>query len=505
MNKAILIILDGWGLGKKDNQDAIYKGKTPFIDSLYEKFPNGTLRTFGKHVGLPEGQMGNSEVGHMNIGAGRVVYQMLAQIHQSFEEKEFETKQLWQSIINELKTNPTKNIHFLGLVSDGGVHSHVSHLSNMLHLLTQAGLDHQALIHAITDGRDTDPKSGLNYLTKLLEDPKIGKAKIASICGRYYAMDRDKRWERTKLAYDLLTEGKGEIFDNPIEAIKSRYKKEETDEFLKPISIQEGTKIHCIKKEDIVICFNFRTDRARQITEALTINKFDSFPTKNLRLRYCTFSEYDKKFEHIPVFFKKEDLNNTLGEVLSKYNKTQIRAAETEKYPHVTFFFSGGRENPFFNEERVLVNSPKVATYDLQPEMSAEKLSRKILEKLDSTPDFICLNFANPDMVGHTGIFEAIVKSVETVDKCLESIVKKGISLGYQFFITADHGNAEQTQNSDGTPHTAHTTNLVPFFIVSPRANRIQKQGILADIAPTLLEMLAIQKPVEMTGKSLIA
>ena len=496
--------MDGWGLGKKDFSDAIQQAKTPFVDSLFENLPNGTLITHGENVGLPKGQMGNSEVGHMNIGAGRIVYQMLARINKSFEDKTFKQKLLWKSIIKELKNEPKKKIHLMGLLSDGGVHSHQSHLHNLLALLKEEELDKQTLIHAFTDGRDTAPKSGLDFVAKLLKNKNIGQSRLATICGRYYAMDRDNRWERTEKAYRLIAHGEGEIFNDPLKAIKSRYQKGETDEFLKPISLNMHNSNYKLSEGDVVICFNFRTDRARQITQALTQESFGEFEIKQVKTSYFTFTEYDKNFKNISVFFEKEDLKNTLGEVLSSHKKSQIRAAETEKYPHVTFFLSGGREIAFPFEERILTNSPKVATYDLQPEMSAQRLTKLVLKKLHELPDFVCLNYANPDMVGHTGVYDAIVKAIEVVDSCLKEIVEQGTKLGYQFFITADHGNAEKTKNEDGSPNTSHTTNLVPYFVMSSKVKKIASQGILADIAPTILHLLNIPMPEEMNGKSLV-
>ncbi|MBR9917959.1 2,3-bisphosphoglycerate-independent phosphoglycerate mutase [bacterium] len=502
-NRAILMILDGWGIGKKDHSDAIFNANTPFIDHLFESAPHATLKTFGPNVGLPEGQMGNSEVGHMNIGAGRIVWQMLVRINKSLEEGSIKQEPVWRDLIHTLKVNPSKKLHLMGLVSDGGVHSSIDHLIELCAILKEQNLDDRVLIHAFTDGRDTDPHSGLSFIGQLLLSSKLGRAKLASICGRYYAMDRDKRWERTKKAYDLLVHGKGEQFYDALEAIEQAYAKGITDEFMEPVALLEPEEMK-MKEDDVVLCFNFRTDRGRQITEALTQTAFHEYNMHPLNLQYYTMTRYSKSFEDIPVLFDDQDLKNTLGEHLANLGKSQVRAAETEKYPHVTFFFNGGREEPFPGEERILVHSPKVATYDLQPEMSAPELSKKVGEAIDSDKfDFICLNFANPDMVGHTGVYDSITSACEIVDALSKTLVEKARALGYSVVIIADHGNADKAENEDGSPNTAHTTNLVPCFVLCDEQIQV-KDGILADVAPTLLDLMKIEPPKEMDGTSLI-
>lgn len=500
MKKVILLILDGWGIGKKDESDAIHNANTPFIDSLSQK-PHSTLKTFGENVGLPEGQMGNSEVGHMNIGAGRVVWQMLVRINKAFKEKTIESLPNFEKLIKLAQDNPNKKIHLMGLVSDGGVHSSIEHLKALNSLFTDKGLDDRVHIHAFTDGRDTDPQGGLNYLKDVVEDPGFGKAKLASICGRYYAMDRDKRWERTKLAYDLLTNGTGEKHTDYTSAMTASYNAGVTDEFIKPTLLSEDSKV---EEGDIVLCFNYRTDRGRQITTALTQQDFAEHAMQTLNLEYFTMTEYDKTYSGVNVLFDGQDLKNTLGEVLSSHGKTQLRAAETEKYPHVTFFFNGGREEPFEGEDRAMANSPKVATYDLQPEMSAVELTEKVMLAMrKEAHDFVCVNFANPDMVGHTGVFSAIVKACETVDACSEALIAYGQQEGYSIIVIADHGNADKVINEDGSPHTAHTTNLVPCFILDQDVKEVN-DGKLADIAPTVLSLMGIENPAEFDGVSLI-
>ncbi|MFM9944400.1 MAG: 2,3-bisphosphoglycerate-independent phosphoglycerate mutase [Bacteroidia bacterium] len=504
IQKAILIIMDGWGLGKHDISDAIYNADTPFIDSLYKSVPNSQLLTYGLNVGLPSGQMGNSEVGHLNIGAGRIVYQMLTRIDKAFADREVEKIAVLRNIIEKAKAQ-NKKIHLIGLVSDGGVHSSMEHLINLCEILKNNGLDNQTFIHAFTDGRDTDPKGGLEYLKNVMTNPKIGRAKIASCIGRYYAMDRDKRWERIKLAYDLLTAGVGKKTTDLLNAINESYKNEVTDEFLMPISLTniDGKPLAIIEDGDIVINFNFRTDRGREITLALTQKDFPLHEMKRLNLDYTTFTEYDKTYENVRILFENDDLNNTLGEMVSKNNLRQIRAAETEKYPHVTFFFSGGREKEFANEKRIMIPSPKVATYDLQPEMSAIPLKDAILKEIEmAEAEFMCINFANADMVGHTGVYPSIVKAVEIVDSCVKQLVEAGLRKGYQFVIIADHGNADHALNDNGTPNTAHSMNPVPCFLVGNN-EAIMNDGILADIAPTILKIMGLQQPIEMTGKTL--
>ena len=500
MKKVALLILDGWGIGKKDKSDAIFNAKTPFIDSLESK-PHATLKTFGENVGLPDGQMGNSEVGHMNIGAGRVVWQMLVRINKAFRDKEVLTLDAFQNILSLAKENPKRKIHLMGLVSDGGVHSSVDHLLALTELFQELGLDDRVYIHAFTDGRDTDPNNGVKYIKEVTESKYFGKSKLATICGRYYAMDRDKRWERTKLAFDMLTNGVGESYSDYRQAFEANYSVGITDEFIKPVVLdKEGV----VAEDDIVLCFNFRTDRGRQISTVLTQADMPELGMHTLGIHYFTMTEYDKTYKNVHVLFDSQDLKNTLGEILAGADKTQLRAAETEKYPHVTFFFNGGREEPFEGEERVMAASPKVATYDLQPEMSAVELTEKVMlamRKVDY--DFVCVNYANPDMVGHTGVFDAIVKACETVDSCAQALVEYGQLEGYSFIIIADHGNADMAVNDDGTPNTAHSTNLVPIYLLDSEINLV-KDGKLADIAPTVLHLLGLSKPDEFDGESLI-
>lgn len=500
--KVILVIMDGWGLGKKKGSDAIQNAKTPFVNSLYGKYPHTTLVTFGRSVGLPEGQMGNSEVGHLNLGAGRIVYQELERINVAIENGEFEKNPTLLNSINYAKENK-KPLHLMGLVSDGGVHSHINHLKALATICKKHNLEN-VYIHAFTDGRDTDPKSGLNFLEDLQEHLNKTTGKIATITGRYYAMDRDKRWERIKVAYDALVNRKGEATNDISASIKSSYQKDITDEFLKPI-INAVTPGSGIKDGDAVICFNFRTDRCREITEALTQSAFHEQEIKPLQLHYTTMTLYDHRFKNIHIIFQKDDLINTLGEVLAQNHKKQIRIAETEKYPHVTFFFSGGRESPFDVESRIMIPSPKVATYDLKPEMSALEMTEALLPEIKKkSTDFICLNYANADMVGHTGVWDSVVKAVETVDSCVKEIVTAALENDYTIFLTADHGNADYIINEDGTPNTAHTKNLVPFFIIDKEWKGDIKPGKLGDIAPTILTMMKLPIPKEMKGDILI-
>lgn len=500
--KVILIIMDGWGLGKKKESDAIQQAKTPFVSSLYDKYPHSTLITCGKAVGLPEGQMGNSEVGHLNLGAGRIVYQELERINVAIENGEFEKNTALLNSINYAKENK-KPLHLMGLVSNGGVHSHIEHLKAITSICKKHGLQN-VYIHAFTDGRDTDPKSGLHFLEDLQQHLDKTTGKIATITGRYYAMDRDKRWERVKVAYDALVHRKGEVTTNIFSAITTSYQNNITDEFLKPI-INAATSDSGIMDGDAVICFNFRTDRCREITEVLTQTAFPDQDMKPLQLDYTTMTLYDHKFKNIHIIFQKDDLINTLGDVLAQNHKTQIRIAETEKYPHVTFFFNGGREVPFEGESRIMIPSPKVATYDLKPDMSANEMTEALLPEIKKqTADFICLNYANADMVGHTGVWDAVVKAVETVDKCVKEIVTVALENGYTIFLTADHGNADYMINEDGTPNTAHTKNLVPFFIIDKEWKGIIKPGKLGDIAPTILTLMNLPIPAEMKGDILI-
>lgn len=495
-----LIILDGWGIGDKSKSDAIYNANTPFMDSLQANYPHASLGTSGEDVGLPDGQMGNSEVGHLNIGAGRIVYQELTRINKAIKEGEFFDNRVLNEAFDAAKSRGSK-LHFIGLVSEGGVHSSMDHLIALCDMAKQKGVEN-TFVHAFTDGRDCDPKSGLGFIKDLEKHIAYGPVKIASIIGRYYAMDRDNRWERVKKAYDLLVKNEGEYFNSAISAIESSYAKEITDEFIEPSVIE---KTGNIEAGDVVISFNFRTDRPREISIALTQKDFPEFDMQKLDLHYVTMTRYDDTFKNVHVVFEKDNLVNTIGEVLSKAGKSQIRIAETEKYPHVTFFFSGGREQNFEGENRILINSPKVATYDLQPEMSALEVRDAIMKAIhEETPDFICLNFANPDMVGHTGVYSAIVKAVETVDSCLKDVVTAGQEKGYEFIVIADHGNADYAINPDGTPNTAHSLNKVPVVFVTHETEYKISDGILADVAPTILDRLMIEKPEEMKGESLL-
>ncbi|MFZ1452916.1 MAG: 2,3-bisphosphoglycerate-independent phosphoglycerate mutase [Ferruginibacter sp.] len=514
--KVILIIMDGWGLGKVEKSDAIRHAKTPFVSSLYSKYPHTTLVTCGEDVGLPEGQMGNSEVGHLNLGAGRIVYQELQRINVAIKTGEFVKNESLLKAIHYAKENE-KPLHLVGLVSDGGVHSHVNHVKAITSLCKAEGLTN-VLVHAFTDGRDTDPKSGLGFLTDLQNHLDTSTGKIASITGRYYAMDRDKRWERVKLAYDALVNGIGENSGDILNAVKASYEAGVTDEFIKPIINKTIPNVK-IQEGDAVICFNFRTDRCREITEVLTQTDMPEFEMKKLQLHYTTMTQYDQKFNNVHIIFDNDDLKNTLGEILEQNHKTQIRIAETEKYPHVSFFFSGGREVPFEGEKRIMIQSPKVATYDLQPEMSAFEVTEAIVKEIEKNnkllsseipplggggADFICLNFANADMVGHTGVWEAIIKAVETVDQCVEKVVTAALQNDYAVFLTADHGNADYAINEDGSPNTAHTLNLVPLFLIDNTWRGTINAGKLGDIAPTILTLMNLPVPKEMTGNILI-
>ena len=500
--KVILIIMDGWGLGQIESSDAIQHAKTPFVSSLYGKYPNNTLVTCGEAVGLPEGQMGNSEVGHLNLGAGRIVYQELQRINVAIRTGEFASN---KTILESLRyaKEEGKTLHLMGLVSDGGVHSHIDHLKALADLCNAQGLT-DVLIHAFTDGRDTDPKSGAGFIADLQQHLGNGNVKLASITGRYYAMDRDKRWERIKLAYDCLVKAEGTKTGDLVGAIQHSYNEGVTDEFIKPI-INASIENPAIKPGDVVICFNFRTDRCREITEVLTQNDMPLFDMQTLPLHYTTLTQYNQAYHDIKVVFDTDDLKNTLGEVLQQNNRSQVRIAETEKYPHVTFFFSGGREVPFENEKRLMVPSPKVATYDLQPEMSAPGVTDTIISEINNNqPDFVCLNFANADMVGHTGVWTAVIKAVETVDACVEKVIATALENNYTIFLTADHGNADYEINEDGTPNTAHTLNLVPLFVISNDWKGAVKPGKLGDIAPSILTIMGLPIPAEMTGDVLI-
>lgn len=502
--KVILMILDGWGNSPDPNVSAINFANTPFIDSLYSNYPYASLRTDGLHVGLPDGQMGNSEVGHMNLGAGRVVYQDLAKINLAIKNDTLSDNSVIQNAINYSKKN-NKPIHLVGLVSDGGVHSHINHLYGLINVLEKNNITN-GFVHAFTDGRDVDPKSGLEFISKLQKKLLNSSIKLASVCGRYYSMDRDNRWERIKLAYDALVNGVGIKSNDLLSTIKECYNNGITDEFLKPIIVtkKNNEPIAKIKDDDVVLFFNFRTDRGRQLTQALCQSDFSDLNMLSLNLHYVTMTNYDKNFKNIQVIFDKENIDQTLGEVLEKNGKTQIRIAETEKYPHVTFFFSGGREKPFIGEKRILKNSPKVATYDLKPEMSAYELSNALIPELKSkSADFICLNFANGDMVGHTGVMKAAIKACEAVDECVKKVVNCALENDYTTLLIADHGNCETMINPDGTPNTAHTTNSVPIILIDKNLNSV-KDGILGDIAPTILKLLGVEKPKEMTQGSLI-
>ena len=501
--KVILMILDGWGIGKDPKVSAIAQARTPFIDSLSEKYPHSKLRTDGMNVGLPEGQMGNSEVGHMNLGAGRIVYQDLAKINLAVDKGVLGKEPALEQAFQYAKEN-NKPIHFMGLLSDGGVHSHIKHLEGLLSAAAKFGVK-EKYVHAFTDGRDVDPYSGKGFVKQLEEHLHSTGGKLASIIGRYYAMDRDKRWERSKLAYDLIVKGEGRKTADALQAIQESYDNEVTDEFIKPIVLtgKEGNPVATLNEDDVVIFFNFRTDRGRQLTEALTQKDFPEYNMKKLSLYYVTMTRYDETYKNIHVVFSKDDIKLTLGEVLEKAGKSQIRIAETEKYPHVTFFFSGGREKPFEREKRIMINSPKVATYDLQPEMSANEVTNAILPEIQSkSADFVCLNFANPDMVGHTGVFEAAVKACETVDKCAEKVITTAVQNEYSVLVIADHGNSEVMINPDGSANTAHTTNPVPFILVDNEIKNV-KDGILGDIAPTILKLMGVKQPELMTQKAL--
>jgi len=496
------MILDGWGIGTNPNVSAIDRAKTPYIDSLYNNYPNSKLVTHGSGVGLPDGQMGNSEVGHMNLGAGRIVYQDFAKINLDIQNGNFNDL---ENLINPLKKiqENNKKLHLIGLVSDGGVHSHINHLEAILDLTNEMNIN-KVFIHAFTDGRDVDPKSGLGFIERLEKKIKSSSAKLVSVIGRYYAMDRDKRWERTKKCYDLLVNGIGTKTSNINNSIKDSYNNNITDEFIEPLIVidKDNESNGLIENGDYVIFFNFRTDRGRQLTEVMTQSNINEM--KKLDLNFITMTNYDESFMGIKKIYEKENLEDTLGEVLSKNNKKQIRIAETEKYPHVTFFFNGGREEPYEDERRILCQSPKVATYDLKPEMSAYEITESIIPEIEiGNVDFICLNFANPDMVGHTGNMSAAIKACETVDKCSKTIIEKAKENNYTILVIADHGNSDLMINDDGSPNTAHTTNLVPFILIDDEIKKI-KDGVLGDIAPSILDIMNIKKPIKMTCESLI-
>lgn len=502
--KVILLILDGWGIGNKTKSDVIYNANTPYIDSLYTKYPNSQLLTCGNNVGLPEGQMGNSEVGHLNIGAGRVVYQDLVRINKAVEDNSISKNEALVNAFNYAKEN-NKAVHFIGLVSDGGVHSSDKHLYRLCDLTKDYGLD-KVYVHALTDGRDVDPRSGKGFIQNLENHLKTSNGEIATIVGRYYGMDRDKRWERIKEAYDLFVLGKGKKVNDMVQAVQESYEEGVTDEFIKPIVKvdNEGNPVGKIQPDDVVICFNFRTDRLREMTIVLTQQDMHEHGMHTLPLHYVTMTRYDESFKGVHIAYDKENLNNTLGELVAKAGRKQIRIAETEKYAHVTFFFSGGREEEFENEKRILIPSPKVATYDLQPEMSAYTVKDAIVDELKKQEaDFVCLNFANGDMVGHTGVYEAITKAVEAVDQCVSEVVETAKANGYEAIIIADHGNADNAVNNDGSENTAHSLNPVPFILVSDRFKKVQN-GILADVAPTILNLMGMKPAEEMSGKNLV-
>ncbi len=502
--KVILMILDGWGKSPDPKVSAIDNANIPFINSLYKKYPSAQLRTDGLNVGLPEGQMGNSEVGHMNLGAGRIIYQDLAKINLAVEHKTLNKEPILVDAFQYAKDNNV-NVHFLGLVSDGGVHSHTSHLRGLIDATQDFGLQ-KVFVHAFTDGRDVDPKSGKKYIQDLEKYIQNTSVKLASVIGRYYSMDRDKRWERVKLAYDLLVNGKGTPSKNAVENIEESYKNNITDEFIDPIIMLDdnGTPLATIKENDVVLFFNFRTDRGRELTEALSQKDFHEQNMHKLNLYYVTLTNYDESYQNVKVVYNKDHITETLGEVLEKANKKQIRIAETEKYPHVTFFFSGGREDPFIGESRILKNSPKVATYDLQPEMSAFELAEALVPEIEKGEvDFVCLNFANGDMVGHTGVMSAAIKACEAVDQCVEKVITAALANNYTTIVIADHGNCETMINPDGSPNTAHTTNPVPIILVDTDLKTIH-DGVLSDIAPTILELMGVEKPVVMDRNSLL-
>ena len=498
------MILDGWGKSPDPKVSAIANANTPFIDAIQEEYSNANLLTFGMNVGLPEGQMGNSEVGHMNLGAGRIVYQDLAKINKAVKEDTLKDENVLKEAFLYAKKN-NKPVHFVGLLSDGGVHSHTSHLKGLIKASEAYDLD-KVYIHAFTDGRDVDPKSGKGYLEDITKFCADKKAKLATVIGRYYAMDRDKRWERVKLAYDLLVNNLGNKTPDITSAIQKSYDAGVTDEFIEPIVLTttDGTPVAKVQNGDVLIFFNFRTDRGRELTQVLSQEDMHEQNMHKLDLYYVTMTNYDESYKKVHVVYDKDNIVETLGEVLSKAGKKQIRIAETEKYPHVTFFFNGGREVPFDGEQRILCPSPKVATYDLQPEMSAYEIRDAIIPELEKgDADFVCLNFANPDMVGHTGVMEAAIKACEVVDSCAEAVITTGLKNGYSTIVIADHGNCDTMINPDGSPNTAHTTNLVPLILVDKDHIKV-KDGVLGDIAPTILKLMGVPQPALMTQKPLV-
>ena len=498
------MILDGWGFAPNKDVSAVDLAETPFIDSLYTKYPHAQLLTHGGNVGLPDGQMGNSEVGHMNLGAGRIVYQDFAKINKALKEDKLRDQKELKDAFAYAKENK-KPIHLLGLVSDGGVHAHIDHAKGLIKAANEIGVE-EVYVHAFTDGRDVDPQSGAGFIEDLDGYAKENGAKLASITGRYFAMDRDTRWERVKKAYDAAVKGIGTKTTDPVAAIKQSYADGTTDEFLEPLVITENdAPVATIKEGDVVLFFNYRTDRGRELTRMLSQEDFPEQDTKKLDLYYVTMTNYDQTFENIHIIFDKDNLTNTIGEVVSAAGKKQIRIAETEKYPHVTFFFSGGREKEFEGETRLIAKSPDVATYDLQPEMSAFEVRDKITAELKKEEvDFVCLNFANPDMVGHTGVIEAAIKACETVDSCAKDVIETGLEHGYSTIVIADHGNCETMKNKDGSPNTAHTTNPVPIIVVDNDIKSV-KDGILGNVSPTILDMMGVDKPEEMDQESLVS
>ncbi|WP_333851773.1 2,3-bisphosphoglycerate-independent phosphoglycerate mutase [Epilithonimonas sp.] len=500
--KAILAILDGWGIGLNDSVSALAQAKTPFIDAALKNFPNTTLEASGLAVGLPAGQMGNSEVGHMNLGAGRVVYQNLVKLNMAVETGSLGKEPVIQAAFEYAKAN-NKKVHFIGLVSNGGVHSHINHLKGLLTAAHEFGFNDNVFVHGFTDGRDCDPKSGKGFIEELLAHMNATTGKLATIIGRYYAMDRDKRWERVKLAYDVMVNGVGKETKDFVQSIQDSYNADVTDEFIQPIvAVQNHFPIAKIEDHDVVISFNFRTDRGREITEVLSQQDFPEYGMKKLDLYYVTLTNYDKTFQNVKVVFDENVLEKTMGEVLESAGKSQIRIAETEKYPHVTFFFSGGREAEFVQERRLLCPSPKdVATYDLKPEMSAYDITNAIVPELQKeSADFVVLNFANTDMVGHTGVFSAAVKAAEVVDSCIQKVAETAYEHGYAVFILADHGNSDVMINPDGSPNTQHSTNLVPFIVMDKDHTWNLTPGKLGDVAPTILKVMGVDIPEEMTG-----
>lgn len=498
------MILDGWGKTQDPKVSAIAHAQTPFIDSLYTQYPNTYVLTDGLNVGLPAGQMGNSEVGHMNLGAGRIVYQDLVKINMAVENKTIAHEPALQAAFAYAKENH-KKVHFLGLLSDGGVHSHEKHLYGLLDAAVDYGLQ-DLFVHAFTDGRDVDPKSGVKHISKLEEHIAYSPVQLASVIGRYYAMDRDKRWERVAKAYHLLVEGKGIHSTDAVKSIEASYVNQITDEFIEPIVMvdEDNHPVGKIAADDVVIFFNFRTDRGRELTHVLSQDNFPEYEMKALPLYFVTLTNYDDTFRRVHVVYDKENLHHTLGEIIAQHGKKQIRIAETEKYPHVTFFFSGGRELPFEGEQRILCPSPKVATYDLQPEMSAYDLKDALIPELQKGEvDFVCLNFANGDMVGHTGVMEAAIKACEAVDQCAKEVIEAALANNYTTIVLADHGNCETMLNEDGSPNTAHTTNPVPIILVDKDIKTIN-HGVLGDIAPTILKLMGLPQPEEMTRQSLV-